>query len=128
MKTSRSVVFAFFLYRGALRSWYRAGFLTLVNPNHGSEKRVMWCVQVFSKLVESALLAESRRSYNSANRLSCYGRSRFLFVRPFFDLKTAGHYFRLRPYHVENIGTRPISEVKQRRAWGVLRWVTTWEI
>ena len=34
---------------------------------------------------------------------------------------------RLRPYHVESTGTRPISEVKQRRAWGVLRWVTTWE-
>ena len=37
------------------------------------------------------------------------------------------HYLRLRPYHVESTGTRPISEVKQRRAWGVLRWVTTWE-
>ena len=36
-------------------------------------------------------------------------------------------HLRLRPYHVENTGTRPISEVKQRRAWGVLRWVTTWE-
>ena len=34
---------------------------------------------------------------------------------------------RLRPYHVESTGTRPISEVKQRRAWGVLRWVTTRE-
>ena len=33
----------------------------------------------------------------------------------------------LRPYYAENTGTRPISEVKQRRAWGVLRWVTTWE-
>ena len=29
-----------------------------------------------------------------------------------------------RPYHVENIGSRPITEVKQRRAWLVLRWVT----
>ena len=33
----------------------------------------------------------------------------------------------LRPYHVETTGTRPISEVKPRRAWGVPRWVTTWE-
>ena len=34
---------------------------------------------------------------------------------------------RLRPYHVENTGSRPITEVKQRRAWLVLRWVTAWE-
>ena len=33
----------------------------------------------------------------------------------------------LRPYHVENTGSRPITEVKQRRAWLVLRWVTAWE-
>ena len=33
----------------------------------------------------------------------------------------------LRPYRVENTGSRPISEVKQRRAWLVLWWVTTWE-
>jgi hypothetical protein len=33
----------------------------------------------------------------------------------------------LRPYHVENTGSRPITEVKQRRACLVLRWVTAWE-
>ena len=33
----------------------------------------------------------------------------------------------VRPYHVENTGSRPITEVKQRRAWLVLRWVTAWE-
>ena len=33
----------------------------------------------------------------------------------------------LRPYHVENTGSRPITEVKQRRAWLVLGWVTAWE-
>ena len=32
-----------------------------------------------------------------------------------------------RPYHVKYIGSRPITEVKQRRAWLVLRWVTAWE-
>ena len=32
-----------------------------------------------------------------------------------------------RPYHVEYIGSRPITEVKQRRAWLVLRWVTASE-
>ena len=34
---------------------------------------------------------------------------------------------RLRPYHVENTSSRPITEVKQRRAWLVLGWVTAWE-
>ena len=32
-----------------------------------------------------------------------------------------------RPYHVENTGSRPITEVKQRRARLVLGWVTAWE-
>ena len=30
----------------------------------------------------------------------------------------------LRPYHVECTGSRPITEVKQHRAWLVLGWVT----
>ena len=34
---------------------------------------------------------------------------------------------RLRPYHVESTGSRPITEVKQRRARLVLGWVTAWE-
>ena len=34
---------------------------------------------------------------------------------------------RQRPYHVESIGSRPITEVKQRRARLVLGWVTAWE-
>ena len=33
----------------------------------------------------------------------------------------------LRPYHVEHTGSRPITEVKQRRARSVLGWVTAWE-
>ena len=33
----------------------------------------------------------------------------------------------LRPYHVENTSSRPITEVKQRRARLVLGWVTAWE-
>ena len=33
----------------------------------------------------------------------------------------------LRPYHVENTGSRPITEVKQRRARLVLGYVTAWE-
>ena len=32
-----------------------------------------------------------------------------------------------RSYHVENTSSRPITEVKQRRAWLVLGWVTAWE-
>ena len=33
----------------------------------------------------------------------------------------------LRPYHAEYTGSRPITEVKQRRAGLVLGWVTAWE-
>ena len=33
----------------------------------------------------------------------------------------------LRPYHVEHTSSRPIPEVKQRRAELVLGWVTAWE-
>ena len=33
----------------------------------------------------------------------------------------------LRPYHVENTGSPPITEVKQHRARLVLEWVTAWE-
>ena len=33
----------------------------------------------------------------------------------------------LRPYHVESTSSRPITEVKQRRARLVLGWVTAWE-
>ena len=33
----------------------------------------------------------------------------------------------LGPYHVECTGSRPITEVKQRRARLVLGWVTAWE-
>ena len=34
---------------------------------------------------------------------------------------------RLRPYHAECTGSRPITEVKQRRAGSVLGWVTALE-
>ena len=34
---------------------------------------------------------------------------------------------RQRPYHAEYTGSRPITEVKQHRAWSVLGWVTAWE-
>ena len=33
----------------------------------------------------------------------------------------------LRPYHAESTGSRPITEVNQRRAGLVLGWVTAWE-
>ena len=32
-----------------------------------------------------------------------------------------------RPDHVENTGSRPITEVKRRRAGSVPGWVTAWE-
>ena len=36
-------------------------------------------------------------------------------------------YSCLRPYHVENTSSRPITEVKQHWAELVLGWVTAWE-
>ena len=36
-------------------------------------------------------------------------------------------FYCIRPYYVERTGSRPITEVKQRRAQSVLGWVTTLE-
>lgn len=43
------------------------------------------------------------------------------------QIATADDDYRLRPYYVESTGSRPITEVKQRRARLVLGWVTAWE-
>ena len=50
-------------------------------------------------------------------------------VIPASTHKTAkiNHHNCLRPYHVENASSRPITEAKQRRAQLVLGWVTAWE-
>ena len=39
----------------------------------------------------------------------------------------SGQFSCQRPYHAERTGSRPITEVKQRRASSVLGWVTAWE-
>ena len=44
------------------------------------------------------------------------------FIRSFFSA-----YKCLRPYLIEYTSSRSITEVKQSRAWSVLRWVTAWE-
>ena len=51
---------------------------------------------------------------------------KMLFRSPTFDISRSV-FSRLRPYHVENTRSRPISEVKLRRAQLVLTWVTGWE-
>ena len=51
-------------------------------------------------------------------------------MRPFhmtIDMDVLLMHVRLRPYHVEYTSSRPITEVKQRRARLVLGWVTAWE-
>ena len=48
-------------------------------------------------------------------------------IRTEYKYRAANADSRLRPYHVENTGSRPITEVKQRRARLVLGWVTAWE-
>ena len=44
-----------------------------------------------------------------------------------FKYKNNNSKICLGPYHVESTGSRPITEVKQRRAQLVLGWVTAWE-
>ena len=44
-----------------------------------------------------------------------------------YVIKSSLKVIRLRPYHVEYTSSRPITEVKQRRARLVLGWVTAWE-
>ena len=44
-----------------------------------------------------------------------------------YDVHVVRQGDRLRPYHVEYTSSRPITEVKQRRARLVLGWVTAWE-
>jgi hypothetical protein len=48
-------------------------------------------------------------------------------MRQFVEDGISGHFQCLRPYHVENTSSRPITEVKQHRAELVLGWVTAWE-
>ena len=45
----------------------------------------------------------------------------------YLKTKFNSHLKCLGPYHVECTGSRPITEVKQRRARLVLGWVTAWE-
>ena len=54
------------------------------------------------------------------------GPEKMLSRSPTFD-NIQPVFSRLRPYHVENTRSRPISEVKLRRAQLVLTWVTGWE-
>ena len=58
---------------------------------------------------------------------SCFFHHKFFsyahtFIRDFFALCKC-----LRPYLIEYTSSRSITEVKQSRAWLVLRWVTAWE-
>ena len=48
-------------------------------------------------------------------------------LHPFLYKRYFSRLCRQRPYHVESTGSRPITEVKQRRARLVLGWVTAWE-
>ena len=54
--------------------------------------------------------------------LRCVGRLRRHRSTPSVD--TPYNRPLLGPNHVEHAGPRPITEVEQRRAWLVLRWVT----
>ncbi|KAF6018961.1 hypothetical protein EB796_022723 [Bugula neritina] len=70
--------------------------------------------------------------WNAASAVSCSHCITKILARSsaprFSSISTAvsAHHC-LRPYHVENASSRPITEAKQRRAWLVLGWVTAWE-
>ena len=62
-----------------------------------------------------------------SNIFSCFFHHNFFsyahtFIRDFFAVCKC-----LRPYLIEYTSSRSITEVKQSRAWLVLRWVTAWE-
>ena len=44
-----------------------------------------------------------------------------------FKKANDGYFLCMRPYHIENTSSRPITEVKQYWAMLVLGWVTAWE-
>ena len=51
----------------------------------------------------------------------CEAQSKYVYIEAICSVDC------LRPYHVEYTPSRPIWEVKQRRARLVLGWVTAWE-
>ena len=67
---------------------------------------------------------ERKRSNSTTGAHRRVGRIEVTFEE-FSAIARLGNH--LRPYHVENTSSRPITEVKQRRAWLVLGWVTAWE-
>jgi hypothetical protein len=62
-----------------------------------------------------------------ASRAGSFAGFFFFRERIYFSTKRLATISRQRPYHVETTGSRPITEVKQRRARSVLGWVTAWE-
>ena len=63
----------------------------------------------------------------SAQNAVLYTRNVFVHVEARVERLKKRINSRLRPYHVEYTRSRPISEVKLRRAQLVLTWVTGWE-
>ena len=66
-------------------------------------------------------------SRQSAQNAVLYARNVFVRAETRVDCPKKSINSRLRPYHVEYTRSRPISEVKLRRAQLVLTWVTGWE-
>ena len=69
----------------------------------------------------------SYASRQSAENAVLYTRNVLVYCKVWFGLERERINSRLRPYHVEYTRSRPISEVKLRRAQLVLTWVTGWE-
>ena len=73
------------------------------------------------------LVQTSHHDHGLATFPPCRRRPRPRFTQTTLSTQHLTTYSRQRPYHVENTGSRPITEVKQRWARLVLGWVTAWE-
>ena len=99
-----------------------------------SSHHTTWFVDYNGGCLHTTLSFFHNSSRKTYSRASFIARSRKPFNFSLFSPSVRTHPMArqlsnkcLRPYHVENTGSRPITEVKQRWARLVLGWVTAWE-
>ena len=94
---------------------------------NGGSNHHSWRVQQRSGARLSWDCSQPKLFLNSGGRSAAARRPTLCFWKSFIYKWLSVNFFRQRPYHVEHTGSRPITEVKQRRARLVLGWVTAWE-
>ena len=100
---------------------WRKNICSIIDERYNEEGEVWFCCHI-----EKHVKMSRNKTINMQikARVACP-----CLVIPASSHKTAkiNHHNCLRPYHVENASSRPITEAKQRRAQLVLGWVTAWE-